>query len=117
MTPAPRRMPLHPYSPKVPVFGGMNGCQFAGIDEEGAGADHDQHDGHLDDDDDRVHGRRFLDPDHDQDRHGDGDEDRGQVEDRGDRAAGGLHDRAGRGCQMGRKLHAHEVVQKAGEVT
>ena len=30
ITPAPRRTPLQPYSPKVPVFGGMNGCQFAG---------------------------------------------------------------------------------------
>src|SRR5215208_5379252 len=29
MTPAPRRMPLQPYSPNVPVFSGMNGCQFA----------------------------------------------------------------------------------------
>src|SRR5262249_53019930 len=23
-------MPLQPYSPKFPLFGGMNGCQFAG---------------------------------------------------------------------------------------
>ena len=56
MTPAPRRMPLQPYSPNVPVFGGMNGCQFAGMDEHRAGADDDQHDGHLDDDDDGVDG-------------------------------------------------------------
>src|SRR2546425_1090437 len=29
MTPAPRRTPLHPYSPNGPALGGMNGCQFA----------------------------------------------------------------------------------------
>jgi hypothetical protein len=29
MTPAPRSTPLQPYSPKVPVLGGMNGCQFS----------------------------------------------------------------------------------------
>src|SRR6185503_12944167 len=29
ITPAPRRMPLQPYSPNVPVLGGMNGCQLA----------------------------------------------------------------------------------------
>ena len=29
MTPPPRSTPLHPYSPKVPVLGGMNGCQLA----------------------------------------------------------------------------------------
>src|SRR2546422_5298629 len=31
MTPAPRRMPLHPYSPNLPAFSGMNGCQLAGF--------------------------------------------------------------------------------------
>src|SRR5258708_7180962 len=29
MTPAPRTIPLQPYCPNVPVFSGMNGCQFA----------------------------------------------------------------------------------------
>src|SRR5580693_3502770 len=28
ITPAPRATPDHPYSPKFPVLGGMNGCQF-----------------------------------------------------------------------------------------
>ncbi len=30
MTPAPRRTPLHPYSPNSPVFSGRNGLQLAG---------------------------------------------------------------------------------------
>src|SRR3954462_13947840 len=30
ITPAPRSTPLQPYSPNVPVLGGMKGCQFAG---------------------------------------------------------------------------------------
>src|SRR5688572_8362533 len=29
MIPAPRRMPLQPYSPNVPVFWGMKGCQLS----------------------------------------------------------------------------------------
>src|SRR5437899_8035390 len=29
MTPAPRSTPLQPNSPNLPLFGGMNGCQFA----------------------------------------------------------------------------------------
>src|ERR1700683_1091189 len=29
MMPAPLTTPLQPYSPKVPVLGGMNGCQLA----------------------------------------------------------------------------------------
>src|SRR5690349_10602407 len=29
MTPAPRIIPLQPYSPNLPVFGGMNGDQYA----------------------------------------------------------------------------------------
>src|SRR5438105_10724424 len=29
ITPAPRSTPLHPNSPNLPVFGGMNGCQLA----------------------------------------------------------------------------------------
>src|SRR5580704_6927062 len=29
MMPAPRTTPLQPYSPKVPVLAGMNGCQLA----------------------------------------------------------------------------------------
>jgi hypothetical protein len=28
--PAPRKIPLHPNSPKCPVLGGMNGFQFSG---------------------------------------------------------------------------------------
>ena len=30
ITPAPRRMPLHPNSPKLPVLGGMNGVRCSG---------------------------------------------------------------------------------------
>src|SRR5438094_9642580 len=29
MPPAPRNAPLQPYSPNLPVFSGMKGCQFA----------------------------------------------------------------------------------------
>src|SRR5439155_18299311 len=29
MTAAPRKMPLQPYSPNLPVLGGMKGCQLA----------------------------------------------------------------------------------------
>ena len=86
---AARMTPSKPNWFSTPVGSGMNGCQFAGVDEERA--DHDEQHDHrdLDRDDDVVDGRGLGHADHQQHRDRQRDEHRRQVEQRGD------HERAG----------------------
>ena len=63
ITPAPRSTPLHPNSPNLPVFGGMNGCQFAVLMYDDAEPDEQQQHDDLHDDDRRIEAGRFSNAD------------------------------------------------------
>ena len=113
MTPAPRSMPLQPYSPNVPVLGGMNGCQFAGSMKIAPDAITISTTATLMTTITRVDRRRFADAEDQQGRDRNRDQHRRQVEHRGDRIAAGDRDqRAGRGAERGGKAEPHLVQQR-----
>jgi len=47
ITPAPRRMPLQPNSPKCPSFGGMNGTPIGMVDERDSETYEEEYDRHF----------------------------------------------------------------------
>ncbi len=92
------------------------GASWRCLLEHRAGDDHHQHDRHLDDNDDRVDARLFLNAVNEESGDVPRDDHGWQAEDRRRAAVGERLERAGCGAERGGKLDA-EVVQDADEIS